>query len=143
MENRVRSKIAGTIPYTRGLLDSQPLPHKYDQQFDFILVNHVLQVICKNTADYTEALKKLTLYAKPGGYLCICDPLMERSTCLGDQKLRYFPLYYNRVLQSFQEAGLEVVETVQKTFSSSSDDVTMVTDNTPPASWHLTVAKVI
>ena len=106
-----------------------------------MLVNHVLQAVCKNMDDYTEALKRLRRYVRPGGHLCVCDPLEKTATiCLGDEKLRFFSLRYNGVLNSFRDAGLDVVETMEKRFTSSSENTRL---NVSPNVWHLTVAKVV
>ena len=137
----MRSKISGTISFTSGLLDADPLDLEHEQEFDFVLVNHVLQAVCKNMDDYTEALKKLKRYVRPGGHLCVCDPLGETATtCLGDEKLWFFSLRYNGVLNSFRDAGLDVVETMEKRFTSSSENTRL---NVSPDVWHLTVAKVV
>ena len=44
IENRLRGKIAGTIAYTKSLLETHPMDTKLTGCFDFILSNHVLQV---------------------------------------------------------------------------------------------------
>ena len=136
----MRSKFSGTISFTSGLLDADPLDLEHEQ-FDFVLVNHVLQAVCKNMDDDTEALKKLKRYMRPGGHLCVCDPLGETATtCLGDEKLWFFSLRYNGVLNSFRDAGLDVVETMEKRFTSSSENTRL---NVSPDVWHLTVPKVV
>ena len=141
IENRLRSKINGTISFTSGLLDGDPLDLTHEQEFDFVLVNQVLQAVCRNMEDYTEALRRLKRYVRTGGHLCVCDLLGETATtCLGDEKLRFFSLRYNGVLNSFRDAGLDVVETMEKRFTSGSGNTRL---KVSPDVWHLTVAKVV
>ena len=73
----MRSKCAGIIPYNKGLLDEDSLDKKYREDFDLILINHVLQAVCTNMGDYSKALRNLKSYMKPGGHICVLDPLEE------------------------------------------------------------------
>ena len=135
MENRLRSKYAGIIPYTNGLLDEDSLDQKYIEDFDLILVNHVLQTICTNMGDYTKALRKLKDYMKPGGHICVLDPLEETYAKIGNVKFTNYPLVYEEVIKSFGEAGLEILHSSKKAIKAKEE---LPVDS---SWWHLTLAK--
>ena len=73
IEARLRSRIKGTISYSSGLKEDYPLPSEYFKKFNMILANNFLPVICDNINDYTERLKKLKIYVKPGGHLVVTE----------------------------------------------------------------------
>ena len=133
----MRSKCAGIIPYTKSLLDEDPLDKKYLEAFDLILVNHVLQAICTNMGDYTKALKKLKIYMKPGGHICVLDPLEETCAKIGNVKFTNYPLVYEEVIKSFGEAGLKLIKSSKKTIHAKGE---LSVDST---CWHLTLARKV
>ena len=135
VENRFRSKFGGTIPYTKSLLDDDSLDPEYEEHFDLILVNHVLQAICTNMEDYTEALKKLSTFLTPGGHLCVVDPLGETFSLIGQNKFEMYPLVYTEVIKSLEETGFDVRHSLQKSFKNH--DKYFVDS----CKWHMTVAK--
>ena len=137
MENRLRSKCAGIIPYTKSLLDGDPLDKKYKEDFDLILVNHVLQAVCTNMEDYTKALRNLKSYMKPGGHICVLDPLEETYAKIGNVKFTNYPLVYEEVIKSFGEAGLEIVNSSKKPINTTGE---MSVDS---SWWHLTLARKV
>ena len=138
VERRLRNKIAGIIPYTHGLLDTtEPLDSGYHEEFDFVLLNHVMQATCTNMEDYTEALIRLKSYIKPEGHISILDPLGETYSKIGNVKFQMYPLFYYEVIKSFREAGFEIVKTTQKPINN---DGHVYIDS---GEWHLTVARKI
>ena len=137
MENRLRSKCAGIISYTNGLLDEDPLDKKYLEDFNLILINHVLQTVCTNMEDYTKALKKLKSYMKPGGHICVLDPLEETYAKIGNVKFTNYPLVYEEVIKSFEEAGLKIVYSSKKPINAEGE---LPIDS---SWWHLTLAKKV
>ena len=138
VECRLRNKIAGTIPYTHGLLDTtELLDSGYHEEFDFVLLNHVMQATCTGMDDYTEALKRLKNYIKPGGHISVLDPLGETYSKIGNVKFQMYPLLYNEVIKSFREAGFEIVKSIQKPIKN---DGNVFIDS---GEWHLTVARKI
>ena len=110
IETRLRSRIKGTIPYSVGLKEDYPLPSEYYEEFDMILANNFLLVICDNINDYTECLKKLKIYIKPGGHLVVIETLGETKAVIGKTTFKMFPLKYTDVLNCFREAEFEIVE---------------------------------
>ena len=135
VEKRFRSKIRGTIPYTKSLLDCDSLEATYKEKFDLILVNHVLQAICTNMENYTEALKKLGTFLTSGGHLCVVDPLGETFSLIGQKKFKMYPLVYKEVMARLEEAGFIVTHSVQKRFKNQ--DKYFVDS----CNWHMTIAK--
>ena len=139
LENRLHSKYAGIIPYSKGLLDEDPLEKRFLEDFDLIITNHVLQAICTNMGDYTKALKQLKSYLKPGGHICILDPLEETYAKIGNVKFKNYPLVYDEVIKSFREAGLEIVNSSKKAIIAD------LSEGLPVDSrwWHLTLARKV
>ena len=135
VEKRFRSKIGGTIPYTKSLLDDYSLDPENKEKFDLILVNHVLQAICTNMENYTEALKKLSTFLTPGGHLCVVDPLGETFSLIGQKKFEMYPLVYKEVMEILEEAGFIVTHSVQKSFKNN--DKYFVDS----CKWHMTIAR--
>ena len=135
IENRLRSHIAGTIPYTKGLLKNQPFHTKYREKFDFVLVNHVLQAVCKSKQDYRERVRKLRDLIKPGGYLCVCDPFQETFSHIGDKSFEIFPIDYRDVLISLTNSGSHIKETFHKTCRDEYEPLADCRE------WHLTISK--
>ena len=83
MEDRLRSRIKGTIPYTNSLLESQPLQPHLVEEFDFVMAHNCLIVICDTIGDYTECLKNLKRYVRPGGHLVVQETLRETKSLIG------------------------------------------------------------
>ena len=137
VESKLRSKCAWIIPYTKGLLDEDPLDKKYIEEFDLILINHVLQAICTNMGDYTRALEKLKSYLKPGGHICILDPLEETYVNIGKVNFKTYPLEYDEVIKSFREAGLEIVNSSKKSI------ITKEERPVDSSGWHLTLTRKV
>ena len=135
IETRFRSKFGGTIPYTKSLLDGDSLDQEYKEHFDLILVSHVLQAICTNMDDYTEALKRLSTFLTPGGHLCVVDPLGETFSLIGQKKFEMFPLVYKEVIKSLEEARFHVTQSLQKCFKNHDKHFV------DSCKWHMTVAK--
>ena len=137
VENRLRHKFSGLIPYTKGLLTEDPLENKYLEDFHLIIINHVLQAVCPNMEYYTKALKKLKAYMKPGGHICVLDPLQETHAKIGNVKFKNYPLVYDEVIKSFREAGLEIVNSSKKAIIGEEE---LPVD---ASGWHLTLARKV
>ena len=135
IEKRFRSKIGGTTPYTKSLLDDDSLEPEYEEKFDLILVNHVLQAICTNMENYTQALKKLSTFLTPEGHLCVVDPLGETFSLIDQKKFEMYPLVYKEVMESLEEAGYNVSHSVQKSFKNHDNHFV------DSCKWHMTIAK--
>ena len=133
----MRSKCAGIIPYTNGLLDENPLDKKYLEDFDLILINHVLQTVCTNMGDYTKALRNLKSYMKPGGHIYVLNPLEETYAKIGNVKFTNYSLVYEEVIKSFRGAGLEIVHSSKKAINANEE---LPVDS---SWWHLTLGKKV
>ena len=119
IEDRLRGRIKGTIPYTKSLLDSQPLQPHLEEEFEFVMVNNCLIVICDSIGDYTECLKRLKRYVIPGGHLVVTETLKETQSLIGSQRFKMFPLQYDDVIKCFNEAGFITLETVQLNYNNT------------------------
>ena len=132
IKDRLRSKIKGTIPYTKSLLDSQPLQPNLVEEFDFVMAHNCLIVICDTIGDsiddYTECLKRLKRYIRPGGHLLVQETLRETKSLIGSQLFKMFPLQYDDVIKCFDEAGFITIESVQLNFNNT--DSVFVDSNT-------------
>ena len=135
IETRLRNRIKGTIPYNNGLKEDYPLPSEYYEEFDMILANNCLLVICDNINDYTECLKKLKIYVKPGGHLVVIETLQETQSLIGKETFKMFPLKYTDVLNCFKDADFEILES--NLYNYSNDNSKFCDSNT----WHFSVIK--
>ena len=86
---------------------------------------------------YTKALRNLKIYIKPGGHICVLNPLEETYAKIGNIKFTNYPLVYEEVIKSFGEAGLEIVNSSKKAISATGE---MSVDS---SSWHLTLARKV
>ena len=124
-------------PLHQRLIDGDPLDKNFKEDFDLILVNHVLHAVCTNMEDYTKALRNLKSYMKPGGHIGVLDPLEETYAKIGNVKFTNYPLVYEEVIKSFREVGLEIVHSSKKAMNANEE---LPVDS---SWWHLTLARKV
>ena len=98
---------------------SQPLQPHLVEEFDFVMAHNCLIVICDTIGDYTECLKRLKRYVRPGGHLVVQETLRETKSLIGSETFKMFPLQYDDVIKCFDEAGFITVETVQLNYNNT------------------------
>ena len=83
------------------------------------MAHNCLLVICDTIGDYTECLKNLKRYVRPGGHLVVQETLRETKSLIGSKTFKMFPLQYHDVIKCFDEAGFITMETMQLNYNNT------------------------
>ena len=83
------------------------------------MAHNCLIVICDTIGDYTECLKRIKSYIRPGGHLLVTDSLRETQSLIGSEIFKMFPLQYDDIIKCFNEAGFFTLETMLLNFNNT------------------------
>ena len=108
-EKDVETKISKIIEC--DISKNHPIDASISEKFDIIHASACLDAACKTLDEFKQALRKLTMLLKPGGFLL--SYVEEKATYyrIGDSEKWYsLCLSFLDIVHAFQEAGLETVK---------------------------------
>ena len=116
----LRQKISKIIEC--DITKNHPIDASISEKFDIIHTSACLDAVCKTLDEFKQALRKLTMLLKPGGFLL--SYVEEKATYyrIGDSEKWYsLCLSFLDIVHAFQEAGLETVK-IDRDLANGTED---------------------
>ncbi len=110
-------------------------PLKYEAKYDLVIASFCLMAGCLSKEEYQQAWQRIATLVKPGGFIIVMDALEETMYLVGGVKFSSVPINMETVKKSVVSAHLEMVKSIEDTFSGEG------TDLSDASKWHFTMAK--
>ncbi len=111
LENELQQKINGVVPC--DITQDRFVAEGYEGPYHILFSSLCIESACKNSEEYTDAIKKLVSLIETDGYFLLMSTIREKSDIgyytVGNVRLYDLAVKRNNVLKSAKECGLQYI----------------------------------